>query len=475
MNHKDFVEKQKCMLIAPAGHGKTHSIVDCLLQTSGKQLILTHTHAGVASLKEKISKCGISNSRFEVETISGYAQKYTLAYCQKNEIPSQEDSNKYYPFIIQKAKEIINNSFIQKSIKASYTGLFVDEYQDCTYGHHDLVLALGEILPLRIFGDPLQGIFYFNEPLVDLENDEHMRDFGENKYTLETPWRWDSTNKKLGKELQSIREKIVLKQQIDFRDYPNIEFIKIDNENDIYIPTKSYYKEVNKKLSPKNLLIIHPDSTSIFPRKKVIAGFKTPISLVESIDDKDFYTIAKSLDAVAEENIYSTFYEICLKLFSKTELKKWISEKKVISKKTENIKEKAISDTLTSLFKDARGEKKYIKYHEILRFISKIENIRCTRKELLMSICSALDYSSEQKSIYDSMIEVRNHIRRSGRKVHGRCIGTTLLTKGLEFENVIILNINKFQDAKHLYVALTRASRKLTVFGVSPILELRYS
>ena len=54
MNTEDFISKDKSMLIAPAGYGKTHLITECLIHTTGKQLILTYTHAGVASINEKI-------------------------------------------------------------------------------------------------------------------------------------------------------------------------------------------------------------------------------------------------------------------------------------------------------------------------------------------------------------------------------------------------------------------------------------
>jgi len=64
------------MIVAPAGYGKTYAIALCLSHTKGKQLILTHTNAGVASLKEKIMQQGINNKHYRVETITGFAQKY---------------------------------------------------------------------------------------------------------------------------------------------------------------------------------------------------------------------------------------------------------------------------------------------------------------------------------------------------------------------------------------------------------------
>ena len=53
-------------------------------------------------------------------------------------------------------------------IKSTYSGLFVDEYQDCTKKQHEIIKILAELIPTRILGDFLQGIFEFNEPTVDL-------------------------------------------------------------------------------------------------------------------------------------------------------------------------------------------------------------------------------------------------------------------------------------------------------------------
>ena len=53
---KVFISRKESLLIAPAGCGKTYTIAECLRYTEGLHLILTHTHAGVASLKEKMDK-----------------------------------------------------------------------------------------------------------------------------------------------------------------------------------------------------------------------------------------------------------------------------------------------------------------------------------------------------------------------------------------------------------------------------------
>ncbi len=114
MNYKNFISKSHSMLIAPAGYGKTHTIAECLEYTIGKQLVLTHTHVGVSSIKEKIKKRGIGSSNYNVETITSFAQKYVIAFYDNSKIPPQENSKKYYPFIINKFLEILELNQIKK-------------------------------------------------------------------------------------------------------------------------------------------------------------------------------------------------------------------------------------------------------------------------------------------------------------------------------------------------------------------------
>ena len=70
MNIEQFVMGVKTKIIAPAGYGKTHFIADCVKfandRNLGKQLILTHTHAGIASIRAKLLKCGIPSSAYNI-------------------------------------------------------------------------------------------------------------------------------------------------------------------------------------------------------------------------------------------------------------------------------------------------------------------------------------------------------------------------------------------------------------------------
>src|SRR5690554_5146366 len=162
MNYIDFISSHKSLLIAPAGYGKTYSMVECLRHTPGnhKQLILTHTHAGIASIKEKVSEMGVESSKYHIETITGFAQKYVLAFCDHTEIPPQEDKG-YFDVVIEYAIGLFRLDSVKRVVRCSYDGLFIDEYQDCTKKQHQIIMLLAEVLPTHVLGDDMQGIFGF--------------------------------------------------------------------------------------------------------------------------------------------------------------------------------------------------------------------------------------------------------------------------------------------------------------------------
>lgn len=57
----------------------------------------------------------------------------------------------------------------------------------------------------------------------------------------------------------------------------------------------------------------------------------------------------------------------------------------------------------------------------------------------------------------------QREFRHSGRPIrHNKLIGTTLLVKGLEYDHAIILEAESM-SSKHLYVALTRGAKSITI------------
>lgn len=472
LDHLQFVSKNKSMLIAPAGFGKTHTIAECLnfTQDIGKQLILTHTHAGVASIREKIKKNGIPNSNYSVETITSFAQKYSLSFYTGNDIPDQENSEKYYPFILEKAISLFKLDSIKNIILNTYGGLFVDEYQDCTILQHNLILLISDVIPTHIIGDPLQGIFGFKgEILVDMNNPSEMKEFSESIYKLDKPQRWLSgNNPKLGDDLKDIRNVLENKQELDLKKYKSIE---VHICNDIY---KEMSKTIFELLKNENsILILDPISTNKNSRIFFVKRFNNIPQLIESIDDKAFYKLAKEADLITENNILDKIIYLSKEFFNNTGFDNWFNEKGIKNKRKDE--EKLIVSPIKSKLVNLENEFSLSLFSELLKNIKNLPKIKCYRRELFITFCQALEEAEyENLSVFEAMINKRNLTRKIGRKVYGKCIGTTLLTKGLEFDTVAIVNAHEFNCPKHLYVALTRASKRLIVFTNNSTLKPNY-
>lgn len=489
MDYQAFVDGRKTMLVAPAGYGKTHTIAECLKYTDGKQLILTHTHAGVASIKDKIKKLDIEPSAYSVETISSFAQKYAHAFYTKEDMPAQE-AKEYHAFVIKKANEVFKSPSVRRVIATSYEGLFVDEYQDCTKDQHAMILALSDVLPTHILMDPMQGIFDFNGDAVDFEVDFDEFD---RLPELSIPQRWyqEGNNSGLGDTLKRWREQLKSQQPIS---------LTSNAENGLHVVTvlpggllnaqSNYRKGLNELIqNPDNkteydsLLIIVPEykeiknngdrvpKGGIKDRAQIRAqiDYSKSLKLLEAIDDKSFYAIAKKADGLIDGIVRAQKKSIRVKkdvldtIFYKTDLDGWfnndgLKNKQDADDKKQYLKIKNNIEIFTSTPSAAN-------LYEIILEAKNGLKLKYKRDEVMFSFLRALKEAGlNNTSVYEAMKKNRNTIRRAGRKVYGKCIGTTRLTKGLEFDTVAILDAHRFECPKHLYVALTRCCKKLIIF-----------
>lgn len=467
------------MIIAPAGYGKTHTIMECLhvIEVGKKCLILTHTHAGIASIKEKMQKGGIDSKRFSIDTISSFALQYTNAFhVNKAEIPKAEDSNDYFNFAIKATTKTLNSRPLKEIIRSSYSKLLVDEYQDCTSLQHKMILALSGILPTHILGDPLQGIFEFrNNTIVNMESDEEMQGLNQNIQTLDTPWRWNRHgSRELGQALADIRTLLLNKTPINLTNFhPHINVV-IEPENG-YLDIKNnsnriIWNEINNR-NTDSLLLLHPISTSVYPRITFIQRFSNTVRLIESIDDKDYYKFSNYFDTQIGLNVINKVIDFAKTISSKTIIGQWFKDDNTLKNKRSD-EDKIIVRKLQGIIDLIVQQKSFKNIAILISELAHLPNNKCYRIELKKDMVKALELAhAEGNTVYESMKKNRDILRRVGRNIKGRCIGTTLLTKGLEFDVVIILNAHLFTNPKHLYVALTRASKKLIMISQSSTLN----
>ena len=137
-----------------------------------------------------------------------------------------------------------------------------------------------------------------------------------------------------------------------------------------------------------------------------------------------------------------------------------------------DVADKEIMNDLHSVIAPLLQTKNYLQIANLILQIKSLPGNNCRRQDFIKDIINVLrDAHSQNISAYEAMKRNRDIVRREGRNIIGKCIGTTLLTKGLEFDAVVILNAHKFKSPKHLYVALTRACKRLVVITENPILH----
>lgn len=490
---------QRNLLIAAAGHGKTYTISELARINDNPRpyLILTHTHAGVASLREKMMSRNINVHSYVLTTIHGFCQSLVLAYIYDYAtIPSRENNpSEFYKYLCSKAIDLIRLKVVSSIIKSSYSGVIIDEYQDCNIDQHKFALELARIIPLRALGDPLQCIFDFKDKCVDFNTD--FSDFDIFTF-LDKPWRWIiSGNDLLGAKILKCRDHLEKRKENDFRlvDDPQSNF-RVITSFDVNSP--QYLQDIGRFIRgivSDSLLIIIPSNIKFRGKKGIVTtfckiehradirsrmGLSHGFSLLESIDDKDFYGISRILDNFFEKkhvNIESYIIVACKMLTTMTlgisNIKEYINidNGKFIKKK--DVEKDKISNNLRTLFNKAFSNCKRQDFTTIARYFHYNLRTSIKRPELFFDILSAIDASNQTQSVLDCMIERRNILRKQGRKVKGKAIGTTLLTKGLEFDTVVVFQADMITDRRNFYVAISRATRNLYLITSSDKITLK--
>ncbi|MCP4088473.1 MAG: UvrD-helicase domain-containing protein, partial [Gammaproteobacteria bacterium] len=212
---------QRGHVIAPAGCGKTELIANSVTQPTDKPtLILTHTTAGVAALRLRLKKGSIPPSHYRLNTIAGWALNLISMFPERAGYAHDPLEAPDYPRVQSAIGALCSSGNIHSEVRATYSRLLVDEYQDCSVSQHSIVSGVSTAIPTVVFGDPMQAVFGFgNDPLPNW-NTQVVPVFPEIG-RLTTPWRWNNADAgELGQWLLAVREALVQGQRIDLRTCP---------------------------------------------------------------------------------------------------------------------------------------------------------------------------------------------------------------------------------------------------------------
>jgi hypothetical protein len=347
--------------------------------------------------------------------------------------------------------------------RASFDYFFVDEYQDCNTGQHAFLVSLSQALRATIvLGDRLQGIFGFGgQCLVDWETDV-CATFPSFEVQCE-PHRWKDSNPELGRWLLEIREGMSDGAVLDFSsfDVPGLRWVRGD------VATVAF--SFNDRAESVVLLDKWPNDVAghagrlngAYSVMEEIQG-KFMISSLRDLPSTDNYLLADWLARFAKK------CAVGLAGIDRPVLTGLQANQPVT-----HFKRDGLESVLASL--DAlRSSPSMTLLLKAATVIRSAPGIKVYRWEAWADTLRAIENSlTSEFTPLEELGRVRDRLRRSGRRPSARIASRTLLIKGLEFDHVIIADLNKMRDPRNLYVALTRAKKSITLIGSSPRITLR--
>jgi len=463
----DILAHRRASISAPAGCGKTQLITTALLRCSNGRpaLVLTHTNAGRAALEQRLKKLGVTGATARIATLDSWAIRLVQCFPQRSglavPILNVLGNSANYVAIRQAALNILKAGHADEIVSATYSRVIVDEYQDCGRLQHQLVLALADLLPTVVLGDPLQAIFDFAGPVADWQKDV-VAAFPPLVWKAE-PWRWIKADApELGDWLlKSVRPALTRASgSIDLSKAPRgVEWVPLKGTavemNEVRLAT------AKRKFDGEALIIA--DSKNKEGQWDIARRARA--TMVEANDMVDFMKFAAAFDPAAPASL-----DDAVNFFGN--LLSGLSPKELISRTRSlhvgRAKTKASSIEAIAL--------KYLRAPSYRSAADMLDDFHCStgvfafRPDIVRLCAKALRTVNETLSFHAAAVRERERYRHMPRTMRARSVGSTLLLKGLEADVALILEPEKM-NAENLYVAMTRGSKQLIICSRSPTLE----
>lgn len=436
-------------IVAPAGHGKTYTIGRTVVEHPELSiLVLTHTHAGIAALRNQIGSRPIRQLR--METIASFALKIARAF------PTRAGWTETDEIDLERAHlgalNALESPTVLRVVAESFDLLIVDEYQDCSIVQASIIDALSAQLTTVVVGDPLQGIYDFgSQPIAQWDGSSALLPL---ITTLTTPHRWARTNPRLGEWLSTGRH------SLEDGEYPTIDHSIVDV---VQLQRSPMEGGLSQFLDPsRSTAIITPNSAAVSPMLRIARSYQGRVHVAEAADFTDLRHAARIFDDVDLAGGLVALIDLAA------------SAKTAIV----NGPIRTLRDNLRSRGLPSRSNHSAViaaRIHlETGTAASAAVFLRAVlgygkftyRPELpaLMLRGLAMNSLQPEKALYDcveAVLEQRTHSKTTA--APRTVVGSTLRLKGLEFDTVIVLDPKDIGPSKHLYVALTRATRRLII------------
>lgn len=442
-------------IVAPAGCGKTESIVQAVARNDGKPaLVLTHTNAGVCALRSRMARSKVTATKARATTLDGWCLQVVSSYPELSGL-RPDLSAIHYPKLREAAIRAVSSGALDAILRASYSRVIVDEYQDCTSGQHRLVVALADRLPCCVLGDPLQRIFDFAGPLPDWDT-EVLTTFPL-LATLDTPWRWIRQGEEdFGRWVLSIRDGLERGQGVDLTTAPGNLIWKQALDQTQQDAAAADALARLKGMAAPSLLIV---GSSTDPASRVaFAKAHDGVQVVERVDMPEVKDAADDIGSKQDLDRLNAVLKFARSVMS------GIDNDFVGQLNQLNAGTAAPGSDADCAFLVARRAPTFGNLARILELWSTAPGRNLFRPDLLSVMIDGMRRTPENGDLKTSVLDVREAKRSAGRDIPAMGIGSTLLLKGLEAERVLILDAS-YMGACNAYVALSRASKSVTVIS----------
>lgn len=452
---------------APAGTGKTEQIARMAGMLPGSWLILTHTVAGADVIRRRLRKREIPDNKAQVDTLSAWSHRWARAYPLGSGLsPSWSAKDRDWRAVITAATNLVESGAVLSVLRASFDGVLVDEYQDCTVAHHRLVQALSTVMRCYVFGDPLQAIFGFrDDPLADWES--AVLGTFPLAGMLQTGYRWNAAkNPALGQWLIAERENFRA-GRFDLSRAPQcINWVKPSGTPGFQGLAKDC--SIRDFVDGQTMVVLHSCRSEIARAELAKAMRAATVEPIGGKTERTFYDAMRTKAGLERVDAVLELAKTGLAGASIAEKRKRVvtllnnPRRMTVPPSSAELALHSVSldDSLTSVL-------------DALSCIEHEAGVTVVRPDLMYCVKAALRLCAEktEMELDDASLHVANARREKGRLLRNRSVGSTLLVKGLEFDHVVITP-DACTSRHHWYVALTRATRSVKVISQTRKFEL---
>lgn len=466
---KILANLERGSVVAAAGCGKTELIARAIAELDARQLVLTHTNAGVEAINRRLRRLGVPPDRAGVDTIDGWCLKYVSAYPKLTGGVLLEDDGRVAWRDLRLSMCAFLDTRIAKSVlSASYAGALVDEYQDCDDEQHELVTKLAGLLPTRILGDPLQAVFRFRG---DPPNwGAKVEPTFPRALSLTVPWRWrkPGANSQLGDWLADVRGVMEARGRIQLAD-ARVETTRL--------PSAAAWQQTARDACflaagrEGTVVAICKWPADCHTLARMTGGL---FQCVEPIEARDAGAMLHQLEQATE----AERPEILMRFVGEVAIGSTEAFAAVRADLTDPASDGLAFETRRAadyLRAVAEGDL-WLSMANALDALAMLPGVKIFRRELLWAAIDTLrDAGADPNARLSAALRRRRNLSSHiGRRLARCSVGTTLLVKGMEFDHAVVVHTGgpRGFTVNDLYVALTRGSSSLTVLALDDTIAI---